>query len=150
MFALSTAKILLVEDNAGEEELALFALKKAGVEQKDVVIVRDGQEAIDYLCGKGQYAGQQFDPEIRVVFLDLNLPKVHGLDVLKELRHNPDTQCLPVVILTSSDEERDVQESYRAGANSYIQKSFDINEFKDNISALRNYWLDINLSLVSR
>lgn len=147
---MSTAKILLVEDNAGEEELALFALKKAGVEQKDVVIVRDGQEAIDYLCGKGQYAGQQFDPEIRVVFLDLNLPKVHGLDVLKELRHNPDTQCLPVVILTSSDEERDVQESYRAGANSYIQKSFDINEFKDNISALRNYWLDINLSLVSR
>ncbi|KZY28054.1 hypothetical protein A3766_07980 [Oleiphilus sp. HI0132] len=150
MFALSTAKILLVEDNAGEEELALFALKKAGVEQKDVVIVRDGQEAIDYLCGKRQYAGQQFDPEIRVVFLDLNLPKVHGLDVLKELRHNPDTQCLPVVILTSSDEERDVQESYRAGANSYIQKSFDINEFKDNISALRNYWLDINLSPVSR
>ncbi len=146
---LNTAKILLVEDNAGEEELALFALEKAGVDNTDVVIVRDGQEAIDYLCGKGQYAGQHFDPEIRVVFLDLNLPKVHGLDVLKELRHNPDTQCLPVVILSSSDEERDVQEGYRAGANSYIQKSFDINEFKDNIYTLRNYWLDINLSPVS-
>lgn len=147
---MNTAKILLVEDNAGEEELALFALKKAGVDNRDVVIVRDGQEAIDYLSGTGQYAGQHFDPEIRVVFLDLNLPKVHGLDVLKELRHNPETQCLPVVILTSSDEEKDVQEGYKAGANSYIQKSFDINEFKDNISALRNYWLDINLPPVSR
>lgn len=147
---MSAAKILLVEDNAGEEELALFAFKKAGVDSKDVVIVRDGQEAIDYMSGQGQYEGQRYDPAIKVVFLDLNLPKVHGLDVLKALKHNPDTQCLPVVILTSSDEDSDVQEGYKAGANSYIQKSFDINEFKDNISALRNYWLDINLSPASR
>lgn len=147
---MNSAKILLVEDNAGEEELALFAFKKAGVDSKNVVVVRDGQEAIDYLCGIGQYSGQDFDPDIRVVFLDLNLPKVHGIDVLKELRQNPGTQCLPVVILTSSDEEKDVQEGYKAGANSYIQKSFDINEFKANILALRNYWLDINLSPVVR
>ena len=147
---LERAKILLVEDNRDEEDLAMYAFKKAGVDPDDIVVVRDGEEAVHYLCAKGQYEGQPFDPAIRVVFLDLNLPKIHGLDVLKQLRANSKTQCLPVVILSSSDEESDISEGYRAGANSYIQKSFDFSEFKANISAMRIYWLDMNLSPFSR
>ena len=143
---MSAAKILLVEDNPDEEELALFAFKKTGVDKKDIAVVRDGQEAVDYLYAEGEYKDRDINDCPRVVFLDLNIPKIHGLEVLKRLRSDARTAMLPVVILTSSDEQSDIKEGYRSGANSYICKPFDFEKFVSNIKHMGNYWLDINVT----
>lgn len=140
---MAAARILLVEDNADEEELAMFAFKKSGISSNEVTVVRDGQEAVDFLCGADAKAHGVDD--LRVVFLDLNLPKLHGLEVLRKMRENDNTALLPVVILSSSDERKDIVEGYRSGANSYIRKSFDLGEFTANIKTMGDYWLDMNL-----
>jgi len=140
------AKILLVEDNPDEEELALFAFKKNGIDRKNIVVVRDGQEAVDYLYAQGDFKDRDIKDAPRVVFLDLNIPKIHGLEVLKLLRKDERTATLPVVILTSSDEQSDIQEGYRSGANSYICKPFDFEKFVSNLKSMGDYWLDMNVA----
>ena len=137
--------ILLVEDNADDEELTLRALKKNNI-QNDVVIARDGVEALDYLFGTGVYAGRDTSNVPSVTLLDLKLPKVDGLEVLKRLRADERTKFLPVVILTSSKEEQDLLNGYKFGANSYIRKPVDFAQFMEAVRNLGLYWLLLNES----
>jgi len=137
--------ILLVEDNADDEELTLRALKKNNI-QNEVVIARDGVEALDYLFGTGAYAGRDTSNVPSVTLLDLKLPKVDGLEVLKRLRADERTKFLPVVILTSSKEEQDLLNGYKFGANSYIRKPVDFAQFMEAVRNLGLYWLLLNES----
>lgn len=132
--------ILLVEDDTDHEALALRALRKSNV-QADIVVARSGPEALERIFGPA-VPGRNAWP--RVVFLDLKLPIMNGFDVLRRLRHDERTAMLPVVILTSSDERRDMEESYNLGANSYIQKPVDYDRFVDVIRETGNYWLTLN------
>ena len=135
--------ILLVEDNKDDEELTLRALARNNIGNR-VVVVRDGQEALDWLEGVGSHAGRSPADAPALILLDLKLPKVDGLEVLQRLRANPATQLVPVVILTSSREERDRIEGYKGGANSYVQKPVDFNQFVDAVRQLGIYWLMLN------
>jgi len=132
--------ILLVEDNPDDVVLTLRALKKNNI-LNEVVVARDGVEALDYLFGTGIYAGRDTDILPIVVLLDLKLPKVDGLEVLQRLRGNERTMLIPIVILTSSKEERDLIRSYRLGANSYVVKPVDFNQFSEAVRQLGLYWL---------
>jgi len=135
--------ILLVEDNPDDEALTLRALKKNNI-QNDVVIARDGAEALDYLFGAGAYAGRDVSALPSVTLLDLKLPKIDGLEVLKRIRDDERTRFLPVVILTSSKEEQDLINGYKLGANSYIRKPVDFSQFIDAVRQLGLYWLLLN------
>ncbi len=137
------AIILLVEDSASDEELTIRALKRANV-RNPIVVMRDGAAAVDYLFARGAYSDRSSDEEIQVVLLDLNLPKLSGLDVLRAIRSNEKTRVLPVVVLTSSHEDRDVVESYDRGANSYIVKPVDFVQFAEAVRQLGLYWLLLN------
>lgn len=138
-----TKIILLVEDNPDDEELTLLAFKDSNI-ANDVVVVRDGEEALDYLFGAGAHAGRDLTIMPTAILLDLKLPKVNGLEVLKRLRANERTRRLPVVILTSSREQQDVLESYNLGANSYIRKPVDFAQFMEATKQLGLYWLVLN------
>lgn len=135
--------LLLVEDNPNDEELALFALQENNI-SNPVVVARDGEEALDYLFGTGTFDGR--DPRIipALVLLDLKLPKVDGLEVLRQLRSDPRTKLAPVVILTSSREEEDRLASYSLGANSYVRKPVDFGQFARAVKQLGLYWLVLN------
>lgn len=135
--------ILLVEDNQMDEELTLRALEKSNV-VNPVVVARDGVEALDYLFARGAHADRDPKALPQVVLLDLKLPKLDGLDVLRALRANESTMCLPVVVLTSSVEDVDLIRSYSLGANSYVRKPVDFVEFMETIRQLGQYWLDLN------
>ncbi len=135
--------ILLVEDNASDEALTLRALKRSNVANR-VVVVRDGAEALDYLFAKGAYSERDAGETPRVVMLDLNLPKIGGLDVLRAIRADERTRLLPVVILTSSEEDQDLVAGYAGGANSYVVKPVDFTEFADAVRQLGMYWLLVN------
>jgi two-component system response regulator len=135
--------ILLVEDNSNDEYLTLRALKKYNV-ANDVVVAHDGVEALDYLFCTGAYANRDIRELPVVVLLDLKLPKVDGLEVLRRVRGDERTRLLPVVILTSSNEERDVINGYKLGTNSYIQKPVDFAAFMDAVGQLGLYWLMLN------
>jgi two-component system response regulator len=135
--------ILLVEDNANDEALTLRALKKNNIHDR-VVVAHDGAEALDYLFSTGAYKDRSPNDLPRVVLLDLKLPKVDGLEVLRRLRANERTRLLPVVILTSSNEERDLLDGYGSGANSYIRKPVDFTEFSETVRHLGRYWLQLN------
>ena len=135
--------ILLVEDNPDDELLILRALKKNEI-LSQVVVARDGAEALDYLFGTGAYAGRDTSVMPQVVLLDLRLPKLDGLEVLKRLRADERTNLLPVVILTSSDEERDIAACYSLKANSYIRKPVDSVQFSEAVRQLGLYWLVLN------
>jgi len=135
--------ILLVEDNESDEELTLRALKKSNVGNK-VVVTRDGAAAIDYLFARGAYAGRETKELPQVVLLDLNLPKIGVLDVLRAIRSDERTALLPVVILTSSKEDRDLLGCYASGANSYIVKPVDFTQFAEAVRQLGIYWLVLN------
>ncbi len=135
--------ILLVEDNPDDEALTLRALKRAKI-RNEVVVARDGVQALDYLFGTGKHAGRDTTLVPQVVLLDLKLPKVDGLDVLRRLRADERTRFLPVVILTSSSEERDRIEGYRLGANSYVRKPVDFTRFAEAVQHLGLYWLLLN------
>jgi two-component system, response regulator len=132
--------ILLVEDNPDDVDLTLRAFKKNNICNK-VVVARDGVEALDYLMGTGIYVGRDVKDLPVVTLLDLKLPKISGLEVLTRIRSNEITRLLPVVILTSSSEENDVVNGYRLGANSYIRKPVDFNQFVEAIKLLGLYWL---------
>jgi len=135
--------ILLVEDNVHDEKLALRALRKNNI-ANEVVVARDGEEALDYLFGTGSYTGRDLRNMPRVILLDLKLPRIDGLEVLRRLRAEARTSLLPVVILTSSQEEQDLLSSYRLGANSYIRKPVDFIQFTEAMRQLGLYWLILN------
>lgn len=137
--------ILLVEDNPDDQALTLRALDKNQIGNR-VVIAKDGVEALDYLFGTGTYEGRDVEDQPVLVLLDLKLPKVDGLQVLARVRSDPRTELVPVVILTSSREQRDLVEGYRSGANSYVQKPVDFVEFNEAVRQLGLYWLLLNQS----
>jgi two-component system, response regulator len=140
---MSASSILLVEDNADDEELTLRALRKNNI-RNEVVVARDGVEALDYLFGTGVYAERDLTLMPRIVLLDLKLPKIDGLQVLRRLRADSRTRLLPVVILTSSKEQQDLIEGYGLGANSYVRKPVDFSQFIDAVRQLGLYWLILN------
>jgi two-component system, response regulator len=135
--------ILLVEDDADDEALTLRALKQNRIHNQ-VMIARDGVEALDFLFGTGEYAGRDANVLPQVVLLDLKLPKIDGLEVLRRIRANELTRRLPVVILTSSNEEQDRVSGYDLGANSYVQKPVDFGQFAEAVRQLGLYWLILN------
>ncbi len=135
--------ILLVEDNADDEKLTLRALKKNNI-SNDVVVARDGVEALDYLFGTGIHSKRDTSLLPQVVLLDLKLPKIDGLEVLRRLRADERTKLLPVVVLTSSNEEQDRLSGYGFGANSYVRKPVDFNQFTEAVRQLGLYWLVLN------
>jgi len=135
--------ILLVEDNPDDEALTLRALRRNHI-ANEVVVAHDGVEALDYLWGTGRYEGRDARQQPQVVLLDLKLPKVDGLEVLKRMRSDERTRRVPVVVLTSSSEERDIVASYDFGANSYVRKPVDFEQFVDAVRQLGMYWLLLN------
>ncbi len=135
--------ILLVEDNPDDEALTLRALKKNNI-LNEVIVARDGAEALDYLFGTGKYAGRDLSNMPQVILLDLKLPKIDGMEVLRRIRADKRTKLLPVVILTSSKEERDLINGYKLGANSYIRKPVDFDQFREAVRQLKLYWLVLN------
>jgi CheY-like chemotaxis protein len=138
-----TTEILLVEDNPNDIELTLYALKKYHVAER-VEVVRDGVEALEYLNCEGPYAHRKAEDLPQLILLDLKLPKLDGLDVLRQIKANARTQSIPVIALTSSREDTDVRESYRLGVNSYIVKPIDFDRFTEAVKRLGNYWLRHN------
>ena len=135
--------ILLVEDNPDDETLTLRALSKSKI-LNEIVVARDGAEALDYLFGTGAHDGRDTSVQPQLILLDLKLPKIDGLEVLRRLRADERTKLLPVVILTSSKEEQDLISGYKFGANSYVRKPVDFIQFSEAISQLRLYWLIVN------
>jgi two-component system response regulator len=131
--------ILLVEDNTSDVELALRALRKHNLSNK-VAVATDGKEALDFLFAAGAYADRASQPLPKAMFLDLKMPKLGGLDVLRQVRANPKTRRLPVVIMTASEEERDVQGAYELGVNSYVVKPMDFAQFAKVVADLGFYW----------
>ena len=140
---MSDKVILLVEDNPDDVELTLRALKKNNI-ANDVVVAKDGVEALDYLFATGLYEGRVLNEMPELILLDLKLPKVDGLEVLRRIRADERTELLPVVILTSSDEENDLINGYKLGANSYVRKPVEFSRFSEAVSQLGLYWLLIN------
>jgi len=135
--------ILLVEDNPDDEELTRLALREHGM-ANEVVVVRDGAEALDFFARRGRHAGRDPSDLPQVVLLDLNLPKIDGLTVLRRIREDPRTSLLPVVVLTSSEDDDDIAGSYRSGANSFVRKPVDFDEFREAVHHLGMYWLLLN------
>jgi two-component system response regulator len=140
---MDSKTILLVEDNTDDEALTFRALMKNNISNQ-LVVARDGAEALDYLFATGKYSGRDVTLGPQVVLLDLNLPKVSGLEVLRQLRADERTKLLPVVILTSSNEDQDRLQGYDSGANSYVRKPVDFNQFVECVRQLRLYWLILN------
>jgi two-component system response regulator len=138
--------ILLVEDNKDDEELTLRALKQNNI-LNNIIITRDGEEALDYLLCRGDFRDRDIDDIPQLILLDLKLPKLSGLDVLKKIRENSMLQYVPVVIMTSSSEEDDIVSSYRLGANSYVRKPVEFGNFTQAVQQLGLYWLVINQTI---
>ncbi|HTN28883.1 MAG TPA: response regulator [Burkholderiales bacterium] len=135
--------ILLVEDNPDDEALTMRALKQSKL-ANEIVVTRDGQEAVEFLFGTGKYEGRDLSHMPTVILLDLKLPKVSGLEVLQQLRADPRTRLTPVVVLTSSSEDEDMMRSYQLGANSYVRKPVIFGRFADAVSQLGLYWMLLN------
>lgn len=136
-------EILLVEDSAGDEELTLRAFEKHGI-RNPVVVARDGQEAMDYLNGQGAFSGRDTSQTPEIILLDLKLPKIDGLEVLRRVRANPKTELIPVIILTTSTQDEDIIQSYKLGANSFVRKPVNFQAFSEAVRQLGVYWLLIN------
>jgi two-component system response regulator len=143
MADLNAVEILLVEDNPNDVELTVHALKKENLANQ-MFVVRDGEQALDFLFARGSFVGREVRNTPKVILLDLKLPKVSGLEVLRQIRADERTRTVPVVMLTSSREEPDIQESYKLGANSYIVKPVDFQNFVKSVSDMGMYWLLLN------
>ena len=139
----NAVEILLVEDNPNDVELTLHTLRKHNLANR-IHVVRDGAAALDFIFCRGAYQSRDASPEPKVILLDLKLPKVDGLEVLRQIRGNERTRVLPVVIMTSSREERDIVESYKLGINSYIVKPVDFDQFSESVRQIGCYWLLLN------
>jgi two-component system response regulator len=135
--------ILLVEDNQDDMDLALHALEREKLANR-IFVARDGEEALDFLFCRGTFAARSFEHPPKLVLLDLKLPKVDGMEVLKLVKSDPRTKNIPIVIMTSSKEERDLVSGYKLGANSYIQKPVDFDQFRETVKSVGLYWLVIN------
>jgi two-component system response regulator len=142
---MSNGTILLVEDNPSDVGLTRRALEKAHIDN-DLKVVRDGQEALDYIFGTGDYSGRDVSDVPALTFLDLKLPKVWGLEVLRRIRSGTCTRRMPVVILTSSSQEQDMIVGYDLGANSYVRKPVDFKEFAEVVERMGKYWLALNVT----
>jgi two-component system response regulator len=140
---LAEKTVLLVEDNPDDEVLTLRAMRKHNL-ANEVIVARDGQQALDFLFGEGEYAGRDTSHQPQVVLLDLKLPRVDGLEVLERMRADSRTRRVPVVVLTSSTEEQDLLRSYDLGANSYVRKPVDFEQFMEAARQLGMYWLILN------
>jgi CheY-like chemotaxis protein len=138
--------ILLVEDNPEDLALALFAFRKSPLPCR-IETARDGEEALNFLFGRGPFSGQPPKPYPRFILLDLKLPKITGLEVLRELKSDPAQKTIPVIVMTSSSQEKDMVECYQNGANSYIQKPIDFQQFQNIVNDLCSYWLRINQTI---
>jgi two-component system response regulator len=143
MAAQSEVEILLVEDNPNDAELTLRALKKNNI-ANNVVVVTDGEEALDFIFGRGTFSSRKAECNPKFILLDLKLPKIDGLEVLKAIKSDERTRMIPVVMLTSSNEEKDMIESYKLGVNSYIVKPVDFDKFIEAVRQLGLYWLLLN------
>ncbi len=136
-------EILLVEDDPSDVRLTLHALEKESLRNR-IEVVHDGEEALDFVFCRGTFSARSLTHPTKLVLLDLKLPKVDGMEVLRQIKSNADTKAIPVVILTSSKEERDLVEGYKLGVNSYIQKPVDFDQFRETIKAAGFYWLVVN------
>lgn len=136
-------EILLVEDNANDLDLAVRALRRHNLANR-VLALGDGEAALDFIFARGEYNGRNIDDHPRVIFLDLKLPKIDGIDVLREVKSDPRTRSIPIVVVTSSEEERDRVVSYDLGANSYVVKPIDFQSFSKTMAELGFYWLAVN------
>lgn len=143
MTEASEIEILLVEDNASDEELTLHALRHHNLSNR-IHVVRDGEEALEFVFCRDRYDYRSFACPPRLILLDLKLPKVEGLEVLRQMKSDPQTRMIPVVVLTSSKQESDLARGYQNGANSYIQKPVDFSEFREAVRNLGLYWLALN------
>lgn len=139
----NSIEILLVEDNPDDVELAVHALRREKL-ANDITVARDGEEALDFIFCRGPYSQRSFQRPPRLILLDLKLPKVEGLEVLRAIKSDPRTKAIPVVIMTSSREERDLVESYKVGVNAYVQKPVDFEQFRTVVKELGLFWLVIN------
>ena len=135
--------IIVVEDNPNDAELMVRSLKKNNLANK-LVVLEDGEQALDYIFCTGEYKGRDSSVLPNVIFLDLKLPKVHGLEILKKVKSNDKTKMIPVVIVTSSREDPDIKAAYELGANSYVVKPVDFTKFKETINQLGLYWIVVN------
>ncbi len=147
--AESPVEILLVEDNPNDVELTLHAFKRNNIANR-IHVVRDGAEALDFIFGTGDFVGRKVENGVRLILLDLKLPKVDGLEVLRRLKGDARTNAIPVVVLTSSREERDIVESYQLGVNSYITKPVDFTQFVDAAHQVGLYWMLLNIRPTSK
>lgn len=143
MAETNEVEILLVEDNPNDAELAMRALKKHNLANK-LIWVKDGAEALDFVYARGAYSGRDINCAPKLILLDLRLPKVDGLEVLKTVKSDEKTKLIPVVVMTSSKEDRDITESYKLGINSYITKPVDFEDFVKTVTELGMYWLLLN------
>lgn len=141
--------ILVVEDNPDHLELTVLTLQEQGGADTTIVTARDGAEALDYLFGRGAHAGRDTQKQPAFVLLDMKLPKLSGLDVLRSLRSNPLTALVPVVMLTSSSEQSDIIACYQSGANGFVRKPVDFGDFTEKLSRLQDYWLQVNESIAA-
>jgi len=135
--------ILLIEDNPIDVELAIRALKKSGL-VNNIIVVNDGEDALDFIYCKNKYENRKHGDIPKIILLDLKLPKVNGLEVLKILKSDEDKKIIPVIVLTSSNQEKDMVESYKLGVNSYIQKPVDFDQFVESVKQIGMYWLLLN------
>ena len=145
---MSDKLILVVEDNPDHLELTVLTLEESGV-RAEIAVARDGVEALDYLFGQGQHAGRDTQRQPAFVLLDMKLPKLSGLDVLRSIRSNPLTTLMPVIMLTSSSEHSDMAACYQSGANSFVRKPVDFIDFTEKLNRLQAYWLDVNESMAA-
>jgi len=143
MIDTDEVEILLVEDDPNDVRLTLHALQRENLKNR-IEVMRDGEEALDFLFRRGTFSSRAHTRPPKLILLDLKLPKVDGMEVLRQLKSNAGTQAIPVVVLTSSKEERDLVESYKLGVNSYIQKPVDFDQFRQTIKAVGLYWLVVN------
>jgi CheY-like chemotaxis protein len=140
---MSEKTIMVVEDNPDDEEFTVRALRRANV-SNEIVVTRDGREALDYLFGEGSHAGRDMESMPAVILLDLKLPRINGIEVLRRVRAEPTTRFIPVVVLTSSSEDEDMLNSYYSGANSYVRKPVEFASFASAVAKLGVYWMLLN------